>query len=93
MPLVDLKIQYARIKPAIPERYAQIVRLFAERGSGGLTVHNVAEALGTFPSNISGRLTELRVAGTLDYLRGADGEKLKRRGACVLVLREQSPGE
>jgi hypothetical protein len=76
-----------RHKRAIHEK---IIALARARGQEGVTVHELAAELQTYPSSISGRLTELRsVLGRLTYKLDAAGRRVKRRGACVLVLTEE----
>jgi hypothetical protein len=75
-----------RVKPFKRGIYARILAL-VRASPEGATVHELAEALGgTYPSSISGRLTELRVLGRLTYATDANRNKVKRCGACALVL-------
>jgi hypothetical protein len=67
------------------------VAIVRGRGAIGATVHEVADALGKVPSDISGRLTELRGMGRLQLQLDADGNPTRRGGARVLILSDHSP--
>lgn len=75
-----------RVGPHKREVYARIMSLARQSGSAGITVHEVAEYLQTTPNAVSGRLTELKVMGRLVYAADDQGEKVRRRGAYVLVV-------
>jgi len=77
-----------RIKPHKRAIHQKIIDLARGRGQHGLTVHELAAELQTYPSNVSGRLFELRALGRLAYKLDPTGARVKRRGACVLVTTE-----
>ena len=71
---------HCRITAELPERRRQVLEWIRSRGVLGATVHEVAAHFGVSPNVVSGRLTELRVAGLI-LKNGA------RRGhAAVLVI-------
>jgi hypothetical protein len=87
------RLAHERIAPCKGAVRSKILALAQARGTEGATVHEVAEALGTTPNCISGRLTELRIIlGRLAYKFDDAGGKVKRRGACVLVATGGPPG-
>jgi hypothetical protein len=77
---------HRRILPHKGETYARILAIIRARGAAGATVKELAQDLGTHPSNISGRLTELKQAGELVHKIDQAGRKVRRDGAAVLVL-------
>jgi hypothetical protein len=79
---------HARVLPHKRAIYERVLSAVWARGADGATVHELAQDLETFPNNISGRLTELRILGRLEYRLDADGARVKRGGACVLVAAE-----
>jgi hypothetical protein len=79
-----------RVRPHKRVIYERVLAIIRARGSAGATVHELAEVLDTFPSNISGRLTEMRALRLLTYKLDSDGAKVKRRGACVLLMRTEA---
>ena len=74
---------HQRIRPHKREVHDKIMALVRRRGS--VTVHEVADGLGTHPHCISGRLTELRISGRLTYQLDAEGRRIRRGGAYALV--------
>lgn len=78
---------HERVRPHKREVYERILAIVRERGSA--TVHELSEALATYPSSISGRLSELKILGRLTYALDAAGKKIKRRGAAALVATEK----
>jgi hypothetical protein len=86
----DTSIQaHERVLPHKRAIYERILAAVQGRGTLGASVHELAEALGTLPHRISGRLTELRAIGRLVYKLDEAGARVKRRGACVLVAVDQ----
>jgi hypothetical protein len=77
-----------RVRPYKRQIYSRILAVVRARGPAGATVHELAAALQTYPSSISGRLTELRILGLLTYKLDAASVRVKRRGACALVATE-----
>lgn len=77
---------HARALPFKAQRYQDILAVVRGRGDTGATVKELAEALGTQPHVISGRLSELKAAGSLRPKTDTDGKTVRRDGAAVLVL-------
>jgi DNA-binding transcriptional ArsR family regulator len=67
---------------------AKIMALAAAAAGRGITVIEVAAALGKHRSSVSGRLSELREAGALTYKLGPDYMPVERDGCLVHVLPE-----
>lgn len=61
------------------QMHERIMRLAEVRKEYGITVHEVANAFGKTPNQVSGRLSELKMVGKLKE------SELTRRGARVLV--------
>jgi len=64
---------------------ASILELAKSRGGLGLTCKEVAAHFETHPSNVSGRLSELKLLGELVHVTDAVGRFVKRDGSAVLV--------
>jgi hypothetical protein len=74
------------VQPRKREAYQRILEIARICGPEGITVHSIASAMSTTPNCVSGRLSEMRFLGMLDYALDQAGNKRKRGGACVLVL-------
>jgi len=68
--------------------YERILSLVRSKAGDGCTLHELSAALEVAPHALSPRLTELRVGGFLTYALDDTGNKRKRRGAAVLVVKE-----
>jgi hypothetical protein len=82
---------HAAILPTKRQTHERIMAIVQARGDAGATVHELADAMGTTPNCVSGRLTELRALGRLTFALDAAGNNVKRRGACVLVETGPAP--
>lgn len=83
---------FAKLEPHIRDIHATILRLASDAGSGGVTVKEVAEALGRPINAISGRLSELRSDRYCRQVLGQAGALLipsgaKRMACTVLIVR------
>lgn len=80
---------HARIVSRKQGMQASILELARSRGGAGITSKSVAQHFATGTANISGRLTELKLLGLLRYALDAQGRRIRRDGAAVLVAVEE----
>lgn len=63
----------------------RVFRAIRERGTDGLTVHELAETWGVTPNAISGRFSELKADGRIEKVGTRANSNGNRSGVCVAV--------